>query len=240
MGPEDSSHATLKAASVGTSRWTHVWAFWQQLGFCMGSVTICQPLTSWVSQSCSVSQHTLNKWVHEPKVKLYQETHWTTTKSSIYCFFSLIVSIWYFHLYAYVCYLFSLVQLFVTPGTVARQAPLSMEFSRQGYWSGLPFPSPGDLPDPGIEPRSPTLQADVLPSELLGKPSSLYAYKQKHRTGYQRMRWLDGITDAMDMNVGKPNGDGEWQTWHAIVHGVTTSWTGLGNWTTNRSTPFLW
>ena len=45
-----------------------------------------------------------------------------------------------------------------------------MEFSRQGYWSGLPFPSPGDLPDPGIEPGSPTLQADTLPSEPPGKP----------------------------------------------------------------------
>ena len=46
------------------------------------------------------------------------------------------------------------------------QAPLSIKFSRQEYWSGLPFPSPGDLPDPGIEPRSPALQADALPSEL--------------------------------------------------------------------------
>ena len=45
-----------------------------------------------------------------------------------------------------------------------------MEFSRQEYWSGLPFPSPGDLPNPGIEPGSPTLQADALPSELPGKP----------------------------------------------------------------------
>ena len=53
-------------------------------------------------------------------------------------------------------------QLFATPWTVACQAPLSMEFSRQEYWSGLPFPSPGDLPDPGIEPGSPTLQADLL------------------------------------------------------------------------------
>ena len=51
------------------------------------------------------------------------------------------------------------------------QTPLSMKFSRQEYWSELPFPSPGDLPDLGIEPRSPTLQADFLPSELLGKPS---------------------------------------------------------------------
>ena len=52
-----------------------------------------------------------------------------------------------------------------TPWTVACLAPLSMEFSRQEYWSGLPFPSPEDLPDPGIEPRSPILQADSLPSE---------------------------------------------------------------------------
>ena len=59
----------------------------------------------------------------------------------------------------------SRVRLFVTPWTVAHQAPPSMEFSRQEYWSGLPFPSPGDLPNPGIEPRSPALRADALPSE---------------------------------------------------------------------------
>ena len=53
--------------------------------------------------------------------------------------------------------LLSHVQLFVTPWTVAYQAPLSMGFSKQEYWSGLPFPSPEDLPDPGIEPRSPAL-----------------------------------------------------------------------------------
>ena len=53
--------------------------------------------------------------------------------------------------------------------SLACQAPLSMEFSRKEYWSGLPFPSPGDLPDPGIKHRSPALQADALPSELLGK-----------------------------------------------------------------------
>ena len=53
-----------------------------------------------------------------------------------------------------------------TPWTVARQAPLAMGFSRQEYWSGLPFPSPGDLPDPGIEPWSPALQADSLLTEL--------------------------------------------------------------------------
>ena len=54
---------------------------------------------------------------------------------------------------------------FVTPWTVAHQAPPPMGFPRKEYWSGLPFPSPGDLPDSGIEPRSPTLQADALTSE---------------------------------------------------------------------------
>ena len=62
------------------------------------------------------------------------------------------------------------VQLFVSPWTVAHQAPLSMEFSRQDSWSRLPFPSPGDLPNPGIKPGSPVLQADALPS----KPPGIY------------------------------------------------------------------
>ena len=64
----------------------------------------------------------------------------------------------------------SRVRLFVTPWTVAHQAPPSVGFSRWEYWNGLPFPSPGDLPDPGIEPRSSTLQADALTSEPPGSP----------------------------------------------------------------------
>ena len=60
----------------------------------------------------------------------------------------------------------------------ARQALLSMGFSRQGYWSGLPFPSPGDLPDPEIKPTSPTLQSNALPSELLGKPDIISSIEQ--------------------------------------------------------------
>ena len=60
---------------------------------------------------------------------------------------------------------FSRVRLGATPETAAHQAPTSLGFSRQEHWSGLPFPSPGDLPDPGIKPRSPALQADVLLSE---------------------------------------------------------------------------
>ena len=62
--------------------------------------------------------------------------------------------------------------LFVTPWTVAYQAPPSVGFSRQEYWSGLPCPSLGDLPNPGIEPRSPALQEDALPSEPPGKTSN--------------------------------------------------------------------
>ena len=60
----------------------------------------------------------------------------------------------------------------VTPWTVAKQASLSLEFFRQEYWSELPFPSPGDLPEPGIEPGSPALQANSFPSEPPRKPFS--------------------------------------------------------------------
>ena len=66
--------------------------------------------------------------------------------------------------------LLSRVRLFVTPWTVGHQAPPSMGFSRQEYWSGLPFPSPGDLPGPGIEPGSPALWADALLSDPPGNP----------------------------------------------------------------------
>ena len=65
----------------------------------------------------------------------------------------------------------SCLTLFATPWTLQ-----SMEFSRPEYWSEWPFPSPGDLPNPGIEPRSPTLQADSLPAEPQGKPRSLSTF----------------------------------------------------------------
>ena len=73
--------------------------------------------------------------------------------------------IFQFRLHNWCAQSLSHVWLFGTPWTVARQPPLSMGFSRQEYWSGLPFPTPGDRPNPGIEPRSPALQADSLPSE---------------------------------------------------------------------------
>ena len=71
------------------------------------------------------------------------------------------------------CSVDQLCLILATPWTVAHQAPLSMGFFRQEYWSGLPFPSPGDLPDPGIEPISPALQADSLLIEPPGNPGTL-------------------------------------------------------------------
>ena len=67
--------------------------------------------------------------------------------------------------------------------TLAHQVPPSMEFSRQGYWSGLPFSSPGDFPDPGIEPETPALQADSLLTELPGKPWELTVRGQNFLKG---------------------------------------------------------
>ena len=79
--------------------------------------------------------------------------------------------------------LLSHVRLFATPWTVAHQAPPSMEFSRQEYWSGLPFPSPGDLPKPGIKPASPALAGGFFTTESPGKPLFYkYAYYKERTT----------------------------------------------------------
>ena len=75
---------------------------------------------------------------------------------------------------------FSRVRHFATPWTVAYQAPPLMRFSTQECWSGLPFPSPEDLPNPGTEPWSPALQADALPSEPPGKPKEDLQMANKH------------------------------------------------------------
>ena len=86
--------------------------------------------------------------------------------------------------------------LFETPWTVTHQAPPPMGFSRQEYWSGLPFPSPGDLPDPGIELRSPALQADALTSEPPGKPKI---------TGVGSLSFLQWIFPTQESNSGLPH-----------------------------------
>ena len=91
------------------------------------------------------------------------------------------------------CYALSLshIQLFVTPWTIAYQAALSMGFSRQEYWSGLPCPPPGELPSLGIEPRPPALQADSLSSEtqswvviflreFLANVSAMFGFREQH------------------------------------------------------------
>ena len=80
----------------------------------------------------------------------------------------------------------SRVRLFVTPWTIAYQAPPSMIFSRQEYWNGLLFPSPGDLPDPGIEPGSPALEADALTSEPPGKP---HIIEPMSISGFEKVPW---------------------------------------------------
>ena len=83
-----------------------------------------------------------------------------------------------------VCQSLSYVQLFATPQGVAHQVPLSMEFSRQEYWSGQPFPSPRDALNPGIEPGSPTWQADSLPSKPPGKSHIYHMSQQSHYQTY--------------------------------------------------------
>ena len=89
--------------------------------------------------------------------------------------------------------IFCRIRLFVTPWTVAHQAPLSMGLCRQECWSGLPCPPPGDLSDPGIKPRSPALQADSLPSEPLGKPKN---------AGVGSLSLLQGIFPTQESNQG--------------------------------------
>ena len=88
--------------------------------------------------------------------------------------------------------LLSRVRLFATLWTVACQAHLSMGFSRQEYWSGLPFPSPGDLPDPGIEPWSPALEADALTSEPPGQPQGACKNTQV-LLGLEKQTVSDGV-----------------------------------------------
>ena len=87
---------------------------------------------------------------------------------------------WSMYIYIVVAELLSHVQLFVTPWIVAHQAPLFMGISRQECWSGLSFPSPGDLPGPGIEPVSPALQVDSLPLCHLGSLIFMYSLYVMH------------------------------------------------------------
>ena len=102
----------------------------------------------------------------------------------------------------------SQVRLFVTPWTVAYQASPSMGFSMQEYQNGLPFPAPGDLPDPGIKPRSPALQEDTLPSEPPGSPG----FRRSPEIENDNLLQYSCLESPMDRGVG-------WAT----VHGVAES-----------------
>ena len=95
-----------------------------------------------------------------------------------------------------------------------------MRFSRQAYWSGLPFPSPGDLPNPGIEPGFPALQADALPSEPPGKGLSFLRnfYTILHGEGNGKPLQYPCLENPMDRGA-----------WWAAVHGVTKSWARLSD-----------
>ena len=95
--------------------------------------------------------------------------------------------------------LFSCVWFFVTPWTVAHQAPLSMEFSRQEYWSGLPLPAPGDLPNPGIEPVSPSLAGRLFTTKPPGKPIlNLMNKKIPDHKQWNRAKLGPGIANEQD------------------------------------------
>ena len=105
-------------------------------------------------------------------------------------------------------------QLFVTKWTVAYQASPSMGFSRKEYWSGLPLPSPGDLPDPGIALRSPALRADALPSEPPGKPQYTYY------TAAKSLQSCLTLCDPMDCS---PPGSSV----HGILQARTEEWVAI-------------
>ena len=126
--------------------------------------------------------------------------------------------------------LLSRVRLFAVQWTVAYQAPPPMWFSRQEYWGGLPFPSSGHLPDPGIKPGSPMLQADALPSEPPGKPSRPhFVYSSEnllYNTGSSaQCSSIDGHLGCLHlwaiMNNGVINIGGQlsaWVTWSKVGH----------------------
>ena len=115
----------------------------------------------------------------------------------------------------------SCVGLFVTLWTVAHQAPLSIGFSRQKYWSELPCPSPGDLPDPGITPGSPELQVDSLPAELPGKP-----YEQDSAVLCLVAQPCSTFSDPVDCSLpgssvhGDSLGNNTGEGCHALLQGI--------------------
>ena len=125
----------------------------------------CSP---WGSSVRWLLQARMLKWV---SISFSRESSWPRDWTQVFCIAGRCFNLWATReaLWKVKVKLLSHVWLFVTPWTVAHQAPPLTGLSRQEYWSGLPFPSPGDLPNPGIEPRSPALKADALTSEPPGK-----------------------------------------------------------------------
>ena len=123
----------------------------------------------------------------------------------------------------------------MTTWTAAHQAPLSMEFSRPEYWSGLSFPSPGYLPDPGIEPMSPALQVNSLPSEPPGKPSCFCECTLKRAQGPCTGTTLRDVIGGEEKAMGTHSSTLAWKNpmdggaWWAAVSGVAQSWTRLSD-----------
>ena len=135
-------------------------------------IKLCYPKAS----SDQASSDSGSRWSH-PEVTNPSIAHSSQLQVLIFYRCSIVLQApeflkWNIRVCVCVCVcVFNCVQLFATTRTVAHQAPLSTGFSRQEYWSGLPFPSPRNLPDPGIKPKSPALEADALTSEPPGKPT---------------------------------------------------------------------
>ena len=113
---------------------------------------------------------------------------------------------------------------FATAWTGACLAPLSMGFSRQGYWSGLPFPSPGDLSDPGIEPGSPALQADSLQTELQGKPHFIHTITLRYRPNKHHFsHFIEGKVETQLRNKPEISQVGSFQTRKRTLNSIMFS-----------------
>ena len=126
------------------------------------------PSSRWCHPAISSSIVPFSSWPQSlPASGSFPMGSWLTCIYTIIIVYYILYTIYYFS--SEPVKLLSRVRLFATPWTVAYQAPPSMGFSRQECWSGLPFPSPGDLPYPGIEPRFPTLEADALTAKPPGK-----------------------------------------------------------------------
>ena len=130
------------------------------------------------------------------------------------------------------------VRFFATPWIVVYQAPLSMGFSRQECRSGLLFPSPGDLPDPGIEPRSPTLQADALPSEPSNYKSSshVWMWELDYKESWAQKNWCFW-TVVLEKTLESPLDFKEVQPVHPKGN---QSWIFIGRTDVEAETPILW